>query len=263
MIRRAIITLCLVASGALASDVALWESSIGQTDQVTSGLVAYWAMRAGGGRAVIDEVASLNLTNVTQNANPAFYQYGAVGDGVAVSPTNYLKQSVANFSNTQVGTVCYWANIAETGVVFRVFYSSDEASPSFYFLLQHLPQGASTLVSQFAIFSPSNTALQATFSGSYLNQWNFYAWTSDGSTMRFYRNGVESALTATAGSNQGTWLGDIANRDNVSVGAWFRSTLSTSTTSGFVDEIRVYNRVLTDDEIKQLYRMGAEPRSIK
>jgi hypothetical protein len=30
-----------------------------------------------------------------------------------------------------------------------------------------------------------------------------------------------------------------------------------------VDEVRIYNRALTADEVKQLYRMGAIPRGIK
>ena len=33
--------------------------------------------------------------------------------------------------------------------------------------------------------------------------------------------------------------------------------------SGMIDEVRLYNRVLTADEVKQLYRMGAIPKGIK
>jgi hypothetical protein len=33
--------------------------------------------------------------------------------------------------------------------------------------------------------------------------------------------------------------------------------------AGYIDEVRIYNRILTADEIKQLYRMGAIPKGIK
>jgi chitodextrinase len=73
-----------------------------------------------------------------------------------------------------------------------------------------------------------------------LNAWSHLAATYDGATLRLYVNGTQVASLATTGqiavSNGDLWIGG----NNV-WGEWF---------AGLIDEVRVYNRALTDSEIQ-------------
>jgi uncharacterized membrane protein len=69
-------------------------------------------------------------------------------------------------------------------------------------------------------------------------------------------------LTATTGVNNGKWFSTATSANTFAVGATIRESVLASFL-GHIDEVRVYNRAITADEVKQLYRMGALPRGIK
>ena len=47
------------------------------------------------------------------------------------------------------------------------------------------------------------------------------------------------------------------------LGLGFVTSPGLNSFDGAIDEVRIYNRVITLDEVKQLYRMGALPKGIK
>ena len=73
-----------------------------------------------------------------------------------------------------------------------------------------------------------------------LNAWTHVALTYDGTTMQLYVNGVLAASQARTGSIQASsnplWIGG-----NSPYGEYFQ---------GLIDEIRIYNRALTQAEIQ-------------
>ena len=73
-----------------------------------------------------------------------------------------------------------------------------------------------------------------------VNAWTHVALTYDGATLRLYVNGTQVATPATTGAIQATdsplWIGG-----NNPYGEYFQ---------GLIDEVRVYNRALTQADIQ-------------
>lgn len=84
-----------------------------------------------------------------------------------------------------------------------------------------------------------------------LNEWQFVvaAWNGLGSP-RLYRNGVEvSYKTQIVGASP---VDDAVT--SLTIGG--RATGSTENFNSVIDDVRVYNRALSQDEVKRLYNMG-------
>ncbi len=77
---------------------------------------------------------------------------------------------------------------------------------------------------------------------------------SDGSQFKIYLDGEEIALNVVQGANNGNWIHDITGLDNFVIG---NSVLLPPYTipfvSGNLDEVRLYNRALSEKEIVKLY----------
>lgn len=77
---------------------------------------------------------------------------------------------------------------------------------------------------------------------------------SDGSEFKIYLDGEALDLNVVQGENNGNWISDIADLDNFVIG---NSVLMPPYTipylSGKLDEVRLYDRVLSEDEILKLY----------
>jgi len=95
-------------------------------------------------------------------------------------------------------------------------------------------------------------------SGADLNKWSFLSITYDASKsneLRFYVNGVEKACDETGGPPATLPKGIVGRAANdvrigsngLGTGSWY---------NGSIDEVAIYNKVLTADEIKQHYKMG-------
>ncbi len=79
--------------------------------------------------------------------------------------------------------------------------------------------------------------------------------TTDGADYKLFIDGVEETLVVTNGSNDGRWFADFINaaRDNVTIGSRVR-TSTIHYFDGVVDQVAVYDRVLTQAEITAHYR---------
>ncbi|PIR70527.1 MAG: hypothetical protein COU46_01155, partial [Candidatus Niyogibacteria bacterium CG10_big_fil_rev_8_21_14_0_10_42_19] len=75
-----------------------------------------------------------------------------------------------------------------------------------------------------------------------------FVWNKTSDTQKIYWNGVEQSVSLT----QGTW-GSNNIGTNIYIGTRFSAT---ELFDGLIDEVRVYNRTLTSDEILQLYQLG-------
>ncbi len=81
-----------------------------------------------------------------------------------------------------------------------------------------------------------------------LDTWYFVGWTMNGTTLTFYRNGTNLG-TATVTINNG-----VGESDAFAIG---RGTADNGNFwSKWLDEIGVWSRVLTDDEMTELYNSG-------
>jgi len=79
-------------------------------------------------------------------------------------------------------------------------------------------------------------------------KWHFIALWWDGSTQRIYVDGVKK--------DEETFSGDISNDLPITIGC---AADNTDFFNGIIDEIRIYNRALSEEEIQMLYhnRIGA------
>lgn len=78
--------------------------------------------------------------------------------------------------------------------------------------------------------------------------WHHVVGTWDGTTQKLYVDGVQDAVTV-------TWSGSI-NNTTYELALGNRSSARDIEFNGVLDEVRIYNRALSADEISQLYNMG-------
>jgi subtilisin family serine protease len=84
-------------------------------------------------------------------------------------------------------------------------------------------------------------------------QWHHIVWTWDGTTVTPYKNGVPGTTDTTVGSV-------LATADsNLEIG---RIPSPYSSWDGSIDDVRIYDRALSAEEIWQLYREGLGPKAV-
>ncbi len=81
------------------------------------------------------------------------------------------------------------------------------------------------------------------------SEWHMVTAVYDGSRVRIYRDGV---VVAVSGSETGNLP---SSNDVLEIGDWSGGGLNNF--DGLFDDIRIYNRALSADEIKRLYKIGA------
>ena len=79
-----------------------------------------------------------------------------------------------------------------------------------------------------------------------LNVWQHIAATYDGSNMTIYKDGI-----AVISSNFSGAIGNSVN--NLIIGDWATQTWGTRNFPGKIDDIGIWNRALTEQEIQNLY----------
>jgi hypothetical protein len=218
----------------------------------TSGLVGYWPFN---GNANDESGNGLNLTQVGSaslsadrfnNLNSAFY-FGAVTEPSNLNFPSQANQAINNFNQ---GTLSMWINIHEFDVTNHYFGFDNSffvkqkggantqlycgilgGTQKFRFHLNgSLPAGG--------VFS-SNSDIQA-------NSWTYVVVTWDGTTERMFVNGILDNSIASA-----NYLTDLANPDFINVGACY--PVGSNASYSDIDDIGIWNRALTADEILALY----------
>lgn len=212
---------------------------------LTDGLVGSWSFDAPDIAGVIAYDRSGNNNNGTLTGGPAI-TIGKIGQGLSVSGTG----SRADFGNPSALNIqgaislCTWAR-------WQTFPSSD------YFFMGEPNDGDD--VQQYSLvigtdgsvwFMWTNTNseyYQTAASTIILNKWYHICGVriSD-SSVKIYINGIEAAVTPN---------GDVGVPTSQSTGI-IVGTPSDGSQAAVFDDARIYNRVLTADEIKRLYKMG-------
>ena len=84
------------------------------------------------------------------------------------------------------------------------------------------------------------------------NNWHLVNITFDGSSIRIYLDGVSKTVTVGVGSNNGTY-GGLDSAAKFSIGSELFGDSNYLYFNGSIDDVRVYNRVLSATEITALY----------
>ncbi len=169
--------------------------------------------------------------------------YGATygNQGRIFDGDDYIKSTTAGWrSSDQSGSILFWAK-TNSGTVQTILASGDEGSAIFFtvgirstgqFYINTNP------VDNDAVRGSTNIADNTFHSGMI---------TSDGSAWTIYADLNLETLTVLVGSNSGIWLGDIANRDNITVGVVRADTFYNYAT-GTIGDVLYYTRVVSLSE---------------
>lgn len=193
-------------------------------NRLTNGLVGFWTMDGKdiSGATVADKSGQGNNGTIS-GATPTI---GKVGQGLKFDGVDDVVS--ATLPNLPTMSVSMWIKIPQIQPTERIF--DREAYPPIFRVFDN---GTFQFIG--SVFLGSTGTLNA-------NQWYHIVATGDSSGHKIYVNGVldNSDPTAyTVTETKDLWIGGTVDKYY-----------------GLLDEFRIYNRALSADEVKQLYRMG-------
>ena len=217
-----------------------------------NGLVGHWTFDgADFVNIVADGSGNGNHGYVFNTATATAKTIGKLGQALALDGTNDLVNagSGSTLDNLSAITACAWVyQRADPPDSYDMIFDKTSTGIDGWELYISAPSGGFGFQNRF------NDTKDATISTNRLNVWHHLCgvWSgADGhASITLYLDGADAGSTATnsaAGTND-----DAAN--SLGIGGGLSVGL---TQNGFIDDARVYNRVLTASEIKQLYNLGA------
>ncbi len=220
--------------GSVTSDNAILEVT-GDCIAAPSGLVAWWRAESN----VVNQLSG----NQGELKNGAIFAEGKVGQAFSLTNGAYVEipnSSDVDFSGTQAITLETWVYRTGTGGMHILSKRIGAGDMSYQLAFDshwgiHFATGP-TWNNKFAY---SSTTLP-------MNTWYHLAATADGSTLKLYTNGV------LAGSVSGT-LGP-QNSEPLRIGTV--DSYPAYPFVGLIDEVSIFNRALSADEIKAIYQAG-------
>ena len=173
--------------------------------------------------------------------------FDGVNDSVLIAHSSLL-----DLDMTESATFSFWINKRSASANAGAIYKRTSGSAGYS--IDIFTSGAVSFTIG-DLFSNNNRIGNDTSSTMNLNQWYHVAVTYDGSInssgIKIYFDGVLQPMTSAIDNWGG---GSSSNGLDFSLGA--RETGTSRLLDGKMDEVRMYNRVLTTDEIKQLYLLG-------
>lgn len=237
-----IIRACIIVTLFLGATTAFAASE----DQVN-----YWTFDEGAGRSVTDTVGGQNgvLTGSSTGFGWAGGKVGtALGMDGGVGESVVLPDGALNGSQ---GSIAFWFklnNLSERNILFSGKSTSDN---NIYVAIMVDREGRPQVQ-----FRDSSTGNDRKAQGAKIlntNEWYDLVLTANGQTYRMYVNNEEVAV---AGDNLGRWFPDFTNQTlTYRIGSLDSSPLG-GVLDGYVDDVRVYNRVLNAGDIGELYEKG-------
>lgn len=229
------------------------NSSVSQpqgTGRLDSGLAGYWKMDNGSGTSATD--SSTNGNNGTLTSGPTWttgkigsaVNFDGVNDVIKISPNS----AINNLANI---TISAWIapGINDNKFIFGGI-NGEEGSTNNYIMIDNA--GAELNNPKISAY----ISIGGTFSGvsdsfaSPTNDWIHIVYTYDGSSEKLYHNGILGTTVVKSGTLSGNTEAGLVIGDKyqfvAQAGSYF---------IGSIDDVRVYNRTLSADEVGQLYRL--------
>jgi len=208
---------------------------------LTTGLVSYWKLDGNSN----DSVGSNNGsdTNVTYDNAYGKINQGALGNG---------SSTIINFGNSTSLklngnlSMSMWIYPTANSVGY-VFGRTSNVSPygMYYF---YLGASGENFTIALSLFNSGGGQVIATSAAFPLNAWYHVVATVSGTAMTVYVNGVSSGTKTFSGTRSFT------DHNNW---AFCRGTDGVADYVGRLDEVGIWSRALTTDEITELYNAGA------
>src|SRR3989338_8040792 len=228
------------------------------TSLLTNGLVGYWTFdgatttwssaTAGITGDLSGNFNTGTLTNMSQSTNPAI---GKIGQGLKFDGSNDYVNAGSGSSVNVTGaiTACFWVKTSSSGMSGVMGNRGGSGNGGYVIMLRGEEGGGVNYRIGFTYFGvldwySSNNAYIAN------NQWQHLCVVNPATgNIRFYANGAQHSTAASA--NSGT-----SSDQPLYVGAWNNSGTPANYFNGLIDDVRIYNRALSANEVKQLYNIG-------
>jgi hypothetical protein len=225
-----------------------------------AGLVGHWTFD---GKNMVSNVADSSgqgnsglMSGFTSTSSAV--TAGRVGQGLSFDGSNDYVDAGSNSSldSLPVLSLSFWMKPSGSGSGSPI--AKDQNSPYDWYTIYD----SSTQSLLFRV-TYSNSSLDRTSSTNSfpLNQWAHVVVTWNGQTssdpnaIRIFKNGQEISYVSNTGGGVGSRIGDGATK--LFIGSRCPACGTPYNFSGSLDDVRVYNRVISDSEIKQLYSQGS------
>ncbi len=232
------------APSAHASLAALGPS-LGNSGSLATGLVGWWTFdgKDMSNGVALDRTTNHNNGNLINISTSTFYATGKIGqagrfDGVS----DYVNIPYnASLRPTTAVTYAFWIKRSTQNNIAPVVLDSNNDNHRIYYDSQ------TTAILTIILKTIGNNGGELNIGTTPNNVWTHAAVAYDGSSIKTYINGVVTSATATS-----TNL--VADTSNEMIGC--RNIPCTRGVAGLLDDVRIYNRALTAQEVLQLYNMG-------
>ncbi|MCK5475623.1 MAG: LamG domain-containing protein [Candidatus Pacebacteria bacterium] len=228
------------------------------------GLVGFWNMDEGAGTTAYDGSGNGNDGTLTSGpkwttdsapllggaGGGSVLDFDGVDDSVNISPSSLINDLPAV-------TISMWVNAESFGESNKSYLLSKEYNGGDGFWAQvHGSYSALHFQVDYDNTNLKSWSADNSFSSSDFNIWKHIVITWDGSMLanntRFYKDGVELSHGISETSNAvGNRVSDVGS--NLYIG---NKSFATRTFDGLIDEMRIYNRTLSAEEIRHLYNKG-------
>ena len=227
---------------------ALYESTyravnVSQNNRLTDGLVGFWSFNGPDMSGVTAYDRSGNNNNGTLTNGPAL-TYGKVGQALSFDGVNDWIDNITQPAIQISPNIFTVVGMLNPGNQTSRFITPNSAGIDQYIQYDATNRRLDVGITEFADI---NNRLRSSTSGSMpIDTWTHWAVSINNKNIKIYINGVLNS-EFNESIDIADWTGNwrIGQRGNSTF--WYK---------GKLDEVRIYNRVLTPDEIKRLYNMG-------
>ena len=159
-------------------------------------------------------------------------------------------------SNDTMGTFTTWVKPTNFNQYQYLFSSADQASSNrIVGFAINSSDGTPYMYIQDA--SGFGTNVPGTTVGLTQGIWSFLAFVSDGTQYKIYINGRPVPIGMQQGSNDGKWFSSVSARDNITLGKLHFNNTYFYSVDGVMDEARLYNYPLSQQQINTVMNNGA------
>lgn len=222
---------------------------LGENNQdLNKGLVGYWDMEEGGGQTVYDKSGNgydgiLGASSTAEGNDPVFVSgrnsTGANGTGLKFDGIN----DYVNFNAIQknsVYSISVWIDGLRTQSYGGIAHANGDSLSRWGLSLEGgdiTSKNSNGVTSDFWHMEEYNET-------NFPAGWHLVTVTDDGTTRKYYKDGKFISQYTNVVTNSGVDITFWMGRGGSSSSNYF---------DGSIDELRIYNRVLSEDEIRQLY----------
>ncbi len=216
-----------------------------------SGLVGYWTFDGKDmpNGVALDKSGQGNNGNTSGIATSTFYVQGKIGQGVSVINGERITMPHTNALNGITSmTASIWAKRSLVQAGARDIFSMCGSGSSNKFF--EIRETSSSNIEFDAYNTTAGLGTGGALTSTDLN-WHLLTGTWDGTTIRFYIDGVEKSNAAFSGVLNSSNVPSYVGAGSCNVGIYL----------GQVDDARIYNRALSATEVSNLYVQGGNTQN--